>query len=91
MFYRGAEIFEKVGKIVIPDDVIMNSPEGVKLISSKLIIVRAEHLIARRAVEWYAYCDEFEIANGTIEIPEYIAEITSGEDGQPKSCSFVRR
>ena len=83
------ETLKRIGRFSISYQVIDEDPLMALLMLSGKLIVRAEARHEMHAVEYHAYCDEFdEVATGQ-QIPEYIAELSQQEiaennsDGSP--------
>jgi uncharacterized protein YlzI (FlbEa/FlbD family) len=84
------EKLKRVGKFVIDYQTIDNDPDTALLMLSGKLIVRAEACHEMRAIEYHAYCDDFdEVEQPGRKVPEYIAEFNQHEfaednpDGSP--------
>ncbi len=78
----------RIGRFDIPFNMISESPETVLLMLAGKLVVRAEARYDLDAVEYHAYCDDFnEVGRGELA-PEYIAEFdehaeTIKDDSEP--------
>ena len=61
----------RIGKFYISCEFIEYNPEVVRKIMSKMIVVRAEVLWNRAAVEYHAICDLFDHVGIGCDAPEY--------------------
>ena len=66
----------RIGRFDIPFDMISGQPEMVLLMLVGKLVVRAEARYDMAAIEYHAYCDDFnKVGRGEIP-PEYIAEFS---------------
>lgn len=74
---------KRVGLIKITDDLIEENPNGVmKYLMSQIIVIRAEHILWNRTVEYIALCEQFdEVGEGEV-LPEYQAIARRHPDGE---------
>ncbi len=84
-----ASSLKRVGKFTIGFSTIEeNSLMALLMLSGKLI-VRAEARHEMQAIEYHAYCDDFDEVEQGQQIPEYVAEFSQQEipedntDGSP--------
>lgn len=70
----------RVGKFSISRDMIENGPELVKQILGKCVVVRAEMMFDRDAIEYIAFCDEFDEVYLGSRPPSYAIECSKRID-----------
>ena len=64
-------LFNRKGVFVIHNEILYRNPESVMALMSKVIVIRAEHLLMIHGIEYNAYSPLFrEISQGEI-IPTY--------------------
>ncbi len=71
-----SKISKRSGKFFIGFDLIEAQPEMVLLMLSGKLIVRAEARYEMAAIEYHAYCDDFDEIEQGQQIPEYVAEFS---------------
>ncbi|KKK72023.1 hypothetical protein LCGC14_2908060 [marine sediment metagenome] len=79
-----AEGLKRVGRFSIDYRMIEDNPQMVLLMLSGKLIIRAEARHEIAAIEYHAYCDDFDEVEPGQQIPEYVAEFSqehvSGDD-----------
>ena len=71
-----AEGLKRVGRFSIDYRMIEDNPQMVLLMLSGKLIIRAEARHEIAAIEYHAYCDDFDEVDSNQEIPEYVAEFS---------------
>jgi hypothetical protein len=70
------------GSFEIPGKILADDPKLVMLITSRMIIIRAEFMLAYDAIEYQAYSpDHFRKTKLGLQIPAYDIIITREKDG----------
>ncbi len=70
----------RIGKFYIHSLLINDSPEAIKKVMGKCIILRCEHLPHRDAFEYIAISDDFDEIAVSLVTPEYQVVFNSIED-----------
>lgn len=79
----------RVGRFSIPFYTIEENPSMVLLMLSGKLVIRAEARHEMAAIEYHAYCDDFDEVEQGQQIPEYVGEFSEQEiaedntDGSP--------
>ena len=66
---------KKIGKFEIHRDLIDKSPKAVMAVMAKVIVLRAECLLHRDVIEYFAYSEEFEETEAGKMPPEYSVRV----------------
>ena len=83
---------KRVGKFIIDFATIDGDPLMALLMLSGKLIVRAEARHEMQAIEYHAYCDDFDEVEPGHQIPEYVAEFIEqiiSEDNSDRSSRGV--
>ena len=83
---------KRVGKFTIDFATIDNDPLIVYQMLAGKVIVRAEARHELQAIEYHAYCDDFDEVEQGHQIPEYVAEFIEqiiSEDNSDRSSRGV--
>ena len=72
----------RIGRFDIPFDIISRQPETVLRMLVGKLVVRAEARYEVAAIEYHAYCDDFNEVGRGQQIPEYIAEFNHEDVAQ---------
>lgn len=67
----------RVGIFYVDRELIKSSPESARALLKDMLIVRAELIFTRDAVEYVAYCPHFEPTNDQLQTPLYEATVYS--------------
>lgn len=74
----------KIGRFQIPNDIIHNDPKLAQRIMARCIVVRAEQLWERDAIEYVALSNSFEDVPANCVTPDYHIEIRTLKNGFSK-------
>ena len=86
------EIYKRQGRFTIPEEAVIENPDALmELVFSKTIIARAEFLAIKKAFEYYAWSNEFDVIGLGEMVPTYIVEISNDENGNPSDSKFARQ
>ncbi len=70
---------KRAGRFSIPFSMIEENSLMAQLMLSGKLIVRAEARHEMQAIEYHAYCDDFDEVEQGQQIPEYVAEFSKEE------------
>ena len=70
---------KRVGRFFIGFSMIEEEPLTALLALSGMLVVRAEARHEMAAIEYHAYCDDFDEVETGRQIPEYVAEFSEEE------------
>ena len=70
---------KRVGKFTIDFATIDGDPLVVHQMLEEKVVVRAEARHELQAIEYHAYCDDFDEVETGHQIPEYVAEFSKEE------------
>jgi len=80
----------RLGKIIISDAFWRDGYQDLAYVTKGCAILRAEHRLDLGAIEYIAYHPDFdEITIGEI-VPEYVAQFTAQESGNP-TIKWIRQ
>lgn len=83
----------RIGTIEISGGLILGNlcnTDDLLLVFGRLVVLRCEHMVLRDVFKIEAYSPDFDIVpNGSMP-PEYIAIITTHENGRPSSVVFKK-
>jgi hypothetical protein len=70
---------KRIGKFELEAEVIEDNPDAVQAVLGSCIVVTAQMMIQKRAIEYYAICNQFSEVEQGMEPPTYDMEL--GDDG----------
>lgn len=71
----------RFGKFSISVNLVDKSPDAVRAIMARCIVVRCEFMYESQSLEYVALCDEFELLPAGSYAPQYQCLITKKADG----------
>jgi len=80
------DLENRIGKLTISKDLLLENPEGMMLIMSKLIIIRCEYFYHLDSFEYIALSYEFDIIDKGTVPPRYKVWVTT--DVEPNTVEF---
>lgn len=77
------------GTITVNRDSLLGDAQAAAALMSRIVVVKCDHNACTDRLEFWCYCDDFDMVDVGCELPEYDAVFT--RDGENLSVRFVRK